>query len=289
MASSATSRSTTRSGPACSRPFAIRASSRECSSTSARWLGRRTRPRTGAAVRGGEGEPGRPLPRPLTRDSLFNSTRQSRRLGSGGPARRRSSAGSAEAHALDERRADQVAGRGRAEQDDRRDRARADGGGDVTAPSPANRGVHAAGRTACHRRCMSSPSWCSSITIAGGAIRAEQIGSSARPASRSRMTGRTETTPRRLSSSPCGGSSLRRAMESESYYTSDGDIAYIRVRSPHGPVRSEEQPWGLRTTTSRQAISSGSKCGRPRGPPRGARRGAPASGRTRTSIERQPA
>ena len=35
-------------------------------------------------------------------------------------------------------------------------------------------------------------------------------------------------------------------MESESYYTTDGDIAYIRVRSPHGPVRSEEQPWGLR-------------------------------------------
>lgn len=35
-------------------------------------------------------------------------------------------------------------------------------------------------------------------------------------------------------------------MESESYYTSDGDIAYIRVRSPHGHVRSEEEDWGLR-------------------------------------------
>jgi len=35
-------------------------------------------------------------------------------------------------------------------------------------------------------------------------------------------------------------------MESESYYATDGDIAYIRVRSPHGPVRSEEQSWGLR-------------------------------------------
>ena len=35
-------------------------------------------------------------------------------------------------------------------------------------------------------------------------------------------------------------------MESESYYTTDGDIAYIRIRSPQGPVRSEEQPWGLR-------------------------------------------
>jgi uncharacterized protein YuzE len=35
-------------------------------------------------------------------------------------------------------------------------------------------------------------------------------------------------------------------MESESYYSSDGDIVYIRIRSPHGPVRSEEQEWGLR-------------------------------------------
>jgi hypothetical protein len=34
-------------------------------------------------------------------------------------------------------------------------------------------------------------------------------------------------------------------MEPESYYTADGDIAYIRVRSPRGPVRSEQQPWGL--------------------------------------------
>jgi uncharacterized protein YuzE len=35
-------------------------------------------------------------------------------------------------------------------------------------------------------------------------------------------------------------------MDSESYYTTDGDIAYIRIRAPHGSVRSEEQPWGLR-------------------------------------------
>ena len=35
-------------------------------------------------------------------------------------------------------------------------------------------------------------------------------------------------------------------MEAESYYASDGDTAYIRVRSLHGSVRSEEQPWGLR-------------------------------------------
>jgi len=35
-------------------------------------------------------------------------------------------------------------------------------------------------------------------------------------------------------------------MESESYYTSDGDIAYIRVRSARGRVTSEEEQWGLR-------------------------------------------
>lgn len=35
-------------------------------------------------------------------------------------------------------------------------------------------------------------------------------------------------------------------MESESYYASEGDIAYIRVRAPRGRVRSEEEDWGLR-------------------------------------------
>lgn len=35
-------------------------------------------------------------------------------------------------------------------------------------------------------------------------------------------------------------------MESQSYYASDGDIAYIRVRPPRGRVRSEEEGWGLR-------------------------------------------
>ena len=35
-------------------------------------------------------------------------------------------------------------------------------------------------------------------------------------------------------------------MESESYYASEGDIAYIRVRSPQGRVTSEEEEWGLR-------------------------------------------
>jgi uncharacterized protein YuzE len=35
-------------------------------------------------------------------------------------------------------------------------------------------------------------------------------------------------------------------MEPESYYTPDGDIAYIRVRPTHGCVRSEEHAWGLR-------------------------------------------
>lgn len=35
-------------------------------------------------------------------------------------------------------------------------------------------------------------------------------------------------------------------MEPDSYYTPDGDIAYIRVRSPRGSVRSAEQKWGLK-------------------------------------------
>ena len=63
---------------------------------------------------------------------------------------------------------------------------------------------------------------------------------------------RTETSSAEplLDHTLCGGSGLRRAMESESYYKSDGDIAYIRVRSPHGPVRSEGQPGGLRAATS---------------------------------------
>lgn len=33
--------------------------------------------------------------------------------------------------------------------------------------------------------------------------------------------------------------------EPESYYTPDGDIAYIRIRSRRGSVRSDEQAWGL--------------------------------------------
>lgn len=36
-------------------------------------------------------------------------------------------------------------------------------------------------------------------------------------------------------------------MEPESYYSPEGDIAYIRVRPQRGGrIRSEEQPWGLR-------------------------------------------
>jgi len=35
-------------------------------------------------------------------------------------------------------------------------------------------------------------------------------------------------------------------MEPDSCHTTDGDIAYIRIRSPHGQVCSEEQPWDLR-------------------------------------------
>lgn len=34
-------------------------------------------------------------------------------------------------------------------------------------------------------------------------------------------------------------------MKPDSYYTSEGDIAYIRVRAARGQVRSEEKPWGL--------------------------------------------
>lgn len=43
-------------------------------------------------------------------------------------------------------------------------------------------------------------------------------------------------------------------MESESYYTSDGDIAYIRVRSPRGRVTSEEEQWGLRDFDEKGAL-----------------------------------
>jgi len=35
-------------------------------------------------------------------------------------------------------------------------------------------------------------------------------------------------------------------MDFHSYYAPDGDIAYIRVRTPTGTVRSQEEPWGVR-------------------------------------------
>jgi uncharacterized protein YuzE len=35
-------------------------------------------------------------------------------------------------------------------------------------------------------------------------------------------------------------------MKPDSYYTPDGDIAYLRVRDPEGVVSSREEPWGLR-------------------------------------------
>jgi hypothetical protein len=35
-------------------------------------------------------------------------------------------------------------------------------------------------------------------------------------------------------------------MKPSSYYTSDGDIAFVFVRPPHGEVHSKEEPWGLR-------------------------------------------
>jgi uncharacterized protein YuzE len=34
-------------------------------------------------------------------------------------------------------------------------------------------------------------------------------------------------------------------MEPDSYYTPDGDIAYLRVRDPSGAVSSREETWGL--------------------------------------------
>lgn len=35
-------------------------------------------------------------------------------------------------------------------------------------------------------------------------------------------------------------------MKPDSYYTPEGDIAYLRVRDPSGAVSSETEPWGLR-------------------------------------------
>ncbi len=35
-------------------------------------------------------------------------------------------------------------------------------------------------------------------------------------------------------------------MKPDSYYTPDGDIAYLRVRDPEGTVSSREESWGLR-------------------------------------------
>ena len=35
-------------------------------------------------------------------------------------------------------------------------------------------------------------------------------------------------------------------VEPDNYFTPDVHIAYIRIRSRSGPVRSDEQTWGLR-------------------------------------------
>ena len=48
-------------------------------------------------------------------------------------------------------------------------------------------------------------------------------------------------------------------MEAESYDASDGDIAYVRVKPPHGSVRSEERPWGLRDFDEQTAVLVGSE------------------------------
>jgi len=56
----------------------------------------------------------------------------------------------------------------------------------------------------------------------------------------------TATTRPLPSSSAHGASSLRSQDRVREHYTVEGDIVYIRVRSPHGSVRSEEHEWGLR-------------------------------------------
>lgn len=56
----------------------------------------------------------------------------------------------------------------------------------------------------------------------------------------------------------------RERVKPESYYTPDGDSAYIRVRSTHRPVRSDEHARGLQDYDARQLIWSGSRSGRRR-------------------------
>ena len=45
--------------------------------------------------------------------------------------------------------------------------------------------------------------------------------------------------------SPSAASSLSLVVDPQSYYTPDGDLAYLHVRKTEGPIRSEEQAWGL--------------------------------------------
>lgn len=77
-------------------------------------------------------------------------------------------------------------------------------------------------------------------------------------------------------------------MESESCFTTEGDIAYIRVRSPHGPVRSEE---GLRDDDEMTGALVGADRGLVgvNGPAWRDVEALPRIHGRRTRIERQPA
>ena len=78
-------------------------------------------------------------------------------------------------------------------------------------------------------------------------------------------------------------------MESESYYTSDGDIAYIRVRSPRGRVTSAEERWGLRDFDETGALVGLEVWSASKVLPRELLDALPRLEGRGTTIERQPA
>jgi uncharacterized protein YuzE len=75
----------------------------------------------------------------------------------------------------------------------------------------------------------------------------------------------------------------------ESYYTSDGDIAYIRVRSPQGRVTSEEEQSGLRDFDETGALVGLEVWSASKVLPRELVDALPRFDGRGTSIERQPA
>ncbi len=78
-------------------------------------------------------------------------------------------------------------------------------------------------------------------------------------------------------------------MESESYYTSDGDIAYFRVRAPRGRVTSEEEKWGLRDFDEKGALVGLEVWSASKVLPRELIDALPRLEGRGTAIERQPA